>query len=95
MTHKIVVSLLEFNKMADSNKKNRYILGVLFILLFCLNINVIANKENNTQVKNNKYPYLICRTCEPAPGQYGVEWVCIDGPEPYCPFTLPCGYGFC
>lgn len=82
--------------MSNKNIKIRYIVGVIFIFIFCLNFKVIANKEYNAKpLVVDRWPYLTCSHCEPMPGQYGIRYDCPDGPILVCPFTLPCGYGDC
>ena len=81
--------------MSKRNNNIRYLIGAIFIFLFCLNVKVIANIENDVQSFDPKYPYLVCYYCEPAPEQHGIEYSCPPGPVEYCPFTLPCMYVAC
>jgi hypothetical protein len=96
--------------MSTIKRKIKCFIVVIVILISCLNIKVIVDKNDNAKFSLStiiglaladgedppKGELLFCWTCVPAPGQTGVKWLCIevDWWTSSC-YYIPCGYGIC
>ena len=90
--------------MLQVKNKVKFIICTVVLLMFCLNIKVIASRDKDSELSNtnmsivnpdnNPYRVYVCVTCTPMPGQNGIEYICVNAYANDC-FVLPCGYGMC
>lgn len=85
--------------MLNEKRRVLYLISTIIIFTFCLNIKVIANKNDNSSIPSESTDGIYvkiynCAPCLTEYGQAGRYIFCLEGGNEDCN-PDDCGYGIC